>query len=159
MNGSTVLPGIIAGALIQRLKIWPGGNLKGPHCRPGRSFRPVSRMSKGNRTMNASAVTRISRFIVAGLLMYHSAAATGAAQPPYTLEQVMDYAFPSELVASPVGSAVAWAVVLRGARNIWFAEGPDFRPRRLTEYGGDDGQELTNLTFSGDGRHVIYVRG
>jgi hypothetical protein len=112
MNGSTVLPGIIAGALIQRLKIWPGGNLKGPHCRPGRSFRPVSRMSKGNRTMNASAVTRISRFIVAGLLMYHSAAATGAAQPPYTLEQVVDYAFPSELVASPVGSAVAWAVVL-----------------------------------------------
>jgi dipeptidyl aminopeptidase/acylaminoacyl peptidase len=47
----------------------------------------------------------------------------------------------------------------RGVRNVWTAEGPDWKAHQLTRYTADDGQELTNLSFSPDGNTVVYVRG
>ena len=44
-------------------------------------------------------------------------------------------------------------------RNIHVADGPEFKPRQVTRYTADDGQELTNLSFAPDGRTVVYVRG
>jgi dipeptidyl aminopeptidase/acylaminoacyl peptidase len=77
----------------------------------------------------------------------------------YTLEQVKSYPFPNELTAAVTGSRLAWALNERGARNIFVAEGPDFRARQLTTYRMDDGQELTSVSVSPDGRFVVYVRG
>ncbi len=81
------------------------------------------------------------------------------AQAGFTLDQLSGAPFPSELVAAPKGSTIAWALFERGLRNIYAADGPTFRPRRLTDYNTDDGQELTSVMFSGDGKHVVYVRG
>ncbi|MBI4478183.1 MAG: prolyl oligopeptidase family serine peptidase, partial [Acidobacteria bacterium] len=39
------------------------------------------------------------------------------------------------------------------------ADGPAFTPRRLTSNTIDDGQELTQLSFSNDGKTIVYVRG
>jgi dipeptidyl aminopeptidase/acylaminoacyl peptidase len=77
----------------------------------------------------------------------------------FTLPQVLGYPFPGELVASPTRPQIAWVLTERGVRNIWIAEGPGYEPRRLTDYREDDGQELTNLGLSADGRHLVYVRG
>jgi len=77
----------------------------------------------------------------------------------FTLEQIKSYPFPNELTASATGSRVAWAFNERGTRNIWVAEGPEFKARRLTNYETDDGQELTSLALSADGKYVVYVRG
>ena len=77
----------------------------------------------------------------------------------FTLDQVIDFPFPAGLVASPTGSAIAWTLAERGVRNIYVAEGPDFKARRLTPYTEDDGQELTSLSFSPDGGAIVYVRG
>jgi dipeptidyl aminopeptidase/acylaminoacyl peptidase len=77
----------------------------------------------------------------------------------FTLEQIKSYPFPNELTASATGSRIAWAFNERGARNVWIAEGPDFKARRLTNYEVDDGQELTTLALSADGKYVVYVRG
>ena len=84
---------------------------------------------------------------------------TAAAQAPFTVEQALSHPFPADLVAAPSRAAIAWTLIERGHRNIYVAEGPDFRPRKLTRYDADDGQELTNLSFSDDGRYVVYVRG
>src|SRR5215467_10406322 len=78
---------------------------------------------------------------------------------PFTLEQVRSYPYPSELVSSHSGSRIAWVFDEKGVRNVWAAEGPEFKARRLTDYREDDGQELTNLVFSHDGSYVVYVRG
>ena len=78
---------------------------------------------------------------------------------PYTLEQVMGYSFPADLIASAKGERIAWTTVHRGVRNIWMARAPDFRPRMLTSAREEDGQELTNLAFSEDGRHLVWTRG
>ncbi len=86
-------------------------------------------------------------------------AAPAAAQGTFTFPQILGYPFPTELVASPAGPAIAWVFTQRGVRNIWFAQAPDYAPRQLTAYTEDDGQELTNLSFSKDGTHIVYVRG
>ncbi len=86
---------------------------------------------------------------------------TQAQSPPksFTLEQVLNYPFPDNLVASAKGSAIAWTFNERGARNIYIAEGPGFEERRLTNYPLDEGQELTSLSFAPDGRTLVFVRG
>ena len=48
---------------------------------------------------------------------------------------------------------------MRGVRNVWLARAPDYLPRQVTANTADDGQELTNLTFSPDGTHLAWVRG
>jgi dipeptidyl aminopeptidase/acylaminoacyl peptidase len=76
-----------------------------------------------------------------------------------SLESLLSFPFPDELVISPVGSAFAWTFNERGVRNIYSAEAPDFKARRVTPYSADDGQELTWLSFSDDGKTIVYVRG
>lgn len=77
----------------------------------------------------------------------------------FTMEQVLAYPFVPELDAADKGDAIAFVRVLKGVRNVWVAEGPGFKPRQVTQYAADDGQEITQLTFSPDGRHLVYVRG
>ncbi len=83
------------------------------------------------------------------------------AQParPFTIEQILSAPFPSDLVAAPTGERIAWVFNAEGKRNVWVAEGPEFKGRQLTQYTEDDGQELTNLSFTRDGQFVVYVRG
>lgn len=94
--------------------------------------------------------------VVALLLVPAVGTAQGA---DFTLQQVTSYPFPNELTASSQGSRLAWALNESGLRNLYVAEGPDFTARRLTEYGTDDGQELTSVGLSPDGAWVVYVRG
>jgi dipeptidyl aminopeptidase/acylaminoacyl peptidase len=87
----------------------------------------------------------------------------GAAQQetrrPFTIEQILGFPSPDNLIASPVGSNIAWTFNERGVRNIYVAGEPGFEARKLTAYTEDDGQELTQLLFSNDGRTIVYVRG
>src|SRR5262245_14625745 len=82
-----------------------------------------------------------------------------AAQRPLTVEQILGLPAPANLVASPAGSTIAWTFNERGVRNIYVAGGPGFEARRVTSYTADDGQELTQLAFSHDGKTIVYVRG
>jgi dipeptidyl aminopeptidase/acylaminoacyl peptidase len=86
-------------------------------------------------------------------------AAQTAAPSPFTVEQVLSLPTPDNLIASPVGSTIAWTFNERGVRNVYVADGPEFAARRLTDNTKDDGQELTNLSFSKDGKTIVYVRG
>ena len=69
------------------------------------------------------------------------------------------YNFPTELCAAASGSKIAWALDEQGKRNVYVAEGPAFKPRKLTNFLKDDGQEITSLSISGDGKWVVFVRG
>ena len=86
--------------------------------------------------------------------------ARGALAPgTFSLEQILSYPFVVEMVSSRTQPRFAWVVVREGVRNIWGAAGPDFTPHQLTDYRADDGQELTNLSISDDGRFVVFTRG
>ncbi len=77
----------------------------------------------------------------------------------FTFEAIKSYPFPNELTSSAQGARIAWAFNEQGKRNVYVAEGPAFTPRRLTNYTEDDGQEITSLSVSDDGKWVVYVRG
>ena len=104
--------------------------------------------------------SRLSAVVVLSLAAFvlHTPPLAGQGQT-YTLPQILGYPFPSEMVASPTGSQIAWAFFERGVRNLYVADGPDYRARRLTDSRADDGQELTNVSFSRDGKFIVYVRG
>src|ERR1700742_3498614 len=76
-----------------------------------------------------------------------------------TLEQVLSAPFAENLVAAKRANRVAWTLDENGKRNIWVAEAPKFEARRLTSYLQDDGQELSQLSFSEDGNTIVYTRG
>ncbi|MDE2464757.1 MAG: S9 family peptidase [Alphaproteobacteria bacterium] len=80
-------------------------------------------------------------------------------RPGFSLTDILSYPFIPELVAAPRANEIAFVRVVRGVRNIWLAQGPDFIPHPITFYRHDTGQELTQLTFSPDGRYLVYVRG
>jgi dipeptidyl aminopeptidase/acylaminoacyl peptidase len=77
----------------------------------------------------------------------------------FTVEQILGFPSPDNLVASPAGSTIAWTFNERGVRNIYAATGPAFEAHKVTAYTDDDGQELTQLSFSKDGKTIVYVRG
>jgi dipeptidyl aminopeptidase/acylaminoacyl peptidase len=83
------------------------------------------------------------------------------AQLPFTLEQIMSFSFPSELVAATHGSRVAWVFNSKGVRNIWVADGPDFvhSAHQLTRFAADDGQPVASLRLTPDGKTVVYALG
>jgi dipeptidyl aminopeptidase/acylaminoacyl peptidase len=104
-----------------------------------------------NCTIGRSAGILAIALLVAG--------AAHAAASAYTLEQVRHYAYPEGLVAANAAPVVAWTSEDEGRRNLWVAEGRPLAARQLTHYDQDDGQELTGLSFSNDGRRLVYVRG
>jgi dipeptidyl aminopeptidase/acylaminoacyl peptidase len=101
------------------------------------------------------ALRIVSLFVAAALVAPAAAQQAG----PFTMEQVKSYPFPNELAAAATGSRIAWAMNEAGQRNIWAAEGPDWKARKLTSYDSDTGQALTRVQLSPDGRWVVYRRG
>jgi dipeptidyl aminopeptidase/acylaminoacyl peptidase len=92
-------------------------------------------------------------------LIFAVAVTAVAAQQPFTLDQVLSAPFPSELTAAPTGGKIAWAANARGVRNIFIAEPNGYQARKITAYTQDDGQELSDLRWTGDASAVVYVRG
>lgn len=93
------------------------------------------------------------------LLILLAVISVGAFGQPLTLDAIKNYPFPTELTAAQQGSRIAWALDELGRRNIYVAEGPDFKPRKLTNYADDDGQEISSLAISSNGQWVVFVRG
>lgn len=102
----------------------------------------------------------VPSFVVLGsLLAVFTSSVAMADDGPFTLEQIMSAPFPSGLVASPTGGKLAWVMTERGVRNIWVAEPSDYGGHAITSYTEDDGQVISQLTFSPDGARIAYVRG
>ena len=95
---------------------------------------------------------------IAGLLLAAAAPATSPTRPA-DLDAFLSYDFASDLTAPDSGDRIAWVELHDGVRNLWFAQAPDYRPRRLTNGTADDGQELSDLSWSPDGRVLAWERG
>ena len=94
------------------------------------------------------------------LALFVSVSAFATTAPErFSMAQVASVPYPSGLVAAKHGNRIAWVLDKQGVRNIWMAQGPAFTPRQMTSYTADDGQELSQLTFSPDGANLVYVRG
>jgi dipeptidyl aminopeptidase/acylaminoacyl peptidase len=77
----------------------------------------------------------------------------------FTIEQVLSAPFPLGLTTAAHAPRVAWIFDNKGERNIWVADAPDFVPRQVTHYKGDEGQQIASVRLSPDGKTIVYVRG
>jgi Tol biopolymer transport system component len=77
----------------------------------------------------------------------------------FTIEQVLSAPFPSGLTTAAHAPRVAWIFDNKGERNIWVADAPDFVPRQVTRYTGDEGQLIASVRLSPDGKTIVYARG
>jgi dipeptidyl aminopeptidase/acylaminoacyl peptidase len=77
----------------------------------------------------------------------------------FTIEQVLSAPFPLGLTTATHAPRVAWIFDNKGERNIWVADAPDFVPRQVTHYKGDDGQQIASVKLAPDGKTVVYARG
>jgi dipeptidyl aminopeptidase/acylaminoacyl peptidase len=99
----------------------------------------------------------VLRMSVAALSVLFAMAVPASAN--FTMEQVLHYPYSDNLASAEHADRIAWVRNVAGVRNVWVAEGPAFKARQVTQYAEDDGQEITQLTFSPDGTHLVYVRG
>src|SRR4051812_31038897 len=107
--------------------------------------------------LGCSAMTPKKLLLLAAILLLPL---TLSAAERFTLEQVMSSPFPHDLVAADKADRIAWVFNSKGVRNIWIADGPDFKSAyAITHYTADDGLELASLRLTPDGRSVLYVRG
>ena len=100
-------------------------------------------------------LTAIPAFLFLFLLVGLAHGAPGG----FTLEQVMSSPFPDGLVAARSVERIAWTFDLRGVRNVFIADAPDFAARQVTHYSEDDGQALASLRITPDGKTLVYARG
>ena len=77
----------------------------------------------------------------------------------FTIEQVLSAPFPYGLTSASRAPRVAWVFDNKGERNIWVADAPDFVPRQVTHYKGDEGQWIASVRLSSDGKTIVYARG
>ena len=120
----------------------------------------LDRSVETNRHMRARARQWCAALIASGIFLAGPASADAPANSgTFTMQQMLAYPFVPELDAAQKGDSIAFVRVLKGVRNVWVADGPGFHPRQVTQYARDDGQEITQLTFAPDGKHLVYVRG
>jgi dipeptidyl aminopeptidase/acylaminoacyl peptidase len=86
-------------------------------------------------------------------------ATPAAARSTFTMAQLLHYPYATNLSAAEHGDVIAWVCNIDGVRNVWVARAPAFAPVQVTQYKEDDGQEITQLTFSPDGAHLVFVLG
>jgi dipeptidyl aminopeptidase/acylaminoacyl peptidase len=93
--------------------------------------------------------------LIAALSIHSSAQQPAAA---LSIDTLMATPFLTELVSSPTGGAIAWVSSDSGVNNIMVGDA-NYRGRKVTAYTADDGQLITEPTFTGDGKMIAYVRG
>src|SRR5690242_5193885 len=98
------------------------------------SCRKILRLGSSSRSMHIKQ-NLLRALPIAAIAILVLASFVSAFAQPFTLEQVMGSPFPSELTAAKQGSRAAWLFDLRGERNIWVADGPEFvrTARQITQ--------------------------
>ncbi|HMJ68108.1 MAG TPA: alpha/beta fold hydrolase [Cyclobacteriaceae bacterium] len=79
------------------------------------------------------------------------------AQSP-ELEKFLSHPIESSFASSGDGRNIAWVLNDHGKRNIIVKMGNEL-PKQLTAYTQDDGQEISQITFSPNGTIILFVRG
>ena len=87
------------------------------------------------------------------------AAPAATAAQSFDIEDVMSAPFPDGLVSASAAEVIAWTSNDHGSRNVWLARGPDWVGERVTDWTGDDGQEVGGLSLAPDGSWILFTRG
>ncbi len=82
-----------------------------------------------------------------------------SAKGTFTLEQVLSSPYPWSLISARKADRIAWVFNEKGARNVWTAAAPDFKPVNLTGFAQDEVFEIPDVSITDDGKTVVFVKG
>jgi dipeptidyl-peptidase-4 len=102
-----------------------------------------------------------ARIVVLSIALALCAGAAGGLPPdrPFSLADVLSAPYPSDLVAAGRVDRLAWIMNDQGARNVWTAAAPDFRPVNLTGFARDEVFEIDGVRLTDDGATAVFVKG
>lgn len=75
------------------------------------------------------------------------------------LQDLLSYPHPSNLCSDPQSGKIAWTFNKEGLRNIYISADKGNTYTKLTNFDKDDGQEISNMSFSPDGQWLVFMRG
>lgn len=81
------------------------------------------------------------------------------AKGSFTLEQVLSAPYPWSLVSAKNADRIAWVFNSQGARNVWTAAAPDFKPINLTGFSRDEVFEIPDVNITDNGKIIVFVKG
>lgn len=110
------------------------------------------------RNLRRPVLINISAIVIAVALAVPTAGGS-AADRTFSLADVLSPAYPSSLVAAKSVDRIAWISNDRGARNVWTAAAPDFRPMNLTGFDRDEVFEIDEVFLTDDGKTAVFIRG
>jgi dipeptidyl aminopeptidase/acylaminoacyl peptidase len=111
------------------------------------------------RTISSALSATLAAYVAISTCPLHAQTTTATTAAAFTIPQILSAPFPTDLVASPRGDAIAWVFDQAGPNNLWIARAPDWRARAITPYTADDGWEMSSPRWLPDGSGVVFVRG
>ena len=76
-----------------------------------------------------------------------------------SIGDLLSPAFPTNLTASNDGKSIAWVFNNKGSRNVFVADASGNNTKQITNFIGDDGMDMSSLSFTPDGNKLVFVRG
>jgi dipeptidyl aminopeptidase/acylaminoacyl peptidase len=107
-------------------------------------------------------VCRVMLAVVGMAVLGNTAPLAGAQtrRTVFTLNDVMQAPFASNILAAPTGTAVAWVFNAKGCSNLWVADlSHGAKARQITPYTEDDGFAIGELAWSADANSIAFTRG
>ncbi|WP_158600236.1 S9 family peptidase [Fibrisoma montanum] len=84
---------------------------------------------------------------------------SGSGPSRYSIEDVLSAPYCAGLVGEPQAGRIAWVSAQEGIRTVFVHNVRSGQTTALTNYQTDDGQDISDLHISADGRWLAFVRG
>lgn len=75
------------------------------------------------------------------------------------LSTLLSVPYVGKVIGASGVDRIAFAVNEKGHRNIYIADGPQYKIQKLTSFDSDDAQEITSLSMTADGNWIVFARG
>ncbi|WP_062268625.1 prolyl oligopeptidase family serine peptidase [Endozoicomonas arenosclerae] len=76
-----------------------------------------------------------------------------------SLEEYLGFTFSQNMVSARQKDRLAWVRTTKGIRNLFIASAPGYDPVQVTAWREDDGQMISGLQISDNGRYLLFIRG